>query len=55
MTDGTGKPCPICGGPMVNLSSISLRLCVGCKHSEEWHLAPGQKSLLGKGKGEKQK
>jgi ssDNA-binding Zn-finger/Zn-ribbon topoisomerase 1 len=54
MTDGTGKPCPKCGTPMVNLSSINERQCIGCGHSEPWKLAEGQKSILGKGKGEKQ-
>jgi ssDNA-binding Zn-finger/Zn-ribbon topoisomerase 1 len=54
MSDGTGKPCPKCGTPMVNLSSINERQCIGCGHCEPWKLAEGQKSILGKGKGEKQ-
>ena len=43
---GTGKPCPECGTPMVGYSSIDLRECVGCKHSEPWKLDEGQKPLL---------
>ena len=50
MSDGTGKPCPKCGTPMVNLSSINEH-CIGCGHCEPWKLAEGQKSILGKGKG----
>jgi len=55
MSDGTGKPCPVCGWPMVNLSSISLRLCVGCKHSEAWKLSDGQKPLINTSRGDKKK
>ena len=49
MTDGTGKPCPKCGGPMVNLSSINRR----DKHSEPWHLSEGQKPLLNNNRGDR--
>ena len=51
---GTGKPCPECGAPMVGYSSIDLRECVGCDHSEPWKLEEGQKSILGNSKGKKQ-
>ena len=29
--DGTGKPCPKCGTPMVNLSSINQRQCTSSR------------------------
>ena len=53
MTDGTGKPCPKCGTPMVNLSSINLRECVGCQHKEPWHLSEGQKPLINNNRGDR--
>ena len=53
MTGGTGKPCPVCGTPMVNLSSINLRICTGCKRNEEWHLTAGQKPLINTSRGDK--
>ena len=55
MTDGTGKPCPKCGTPMVNLSSISRRQCVGCGYVEPWKLAEGQRPLINTSRGDKKK
>ena len=52
---GTGKPCPECGTPMVGYSSIDLRECVGCDHSEPWELAEGQKPLINSSRGDKKK
>lgn len=55
MTDGTGKPCPLCGTPMINLRSINLRICCGCKHNEAWHLSEGQKPLINTSRGDRKK
>jgi ssDNA-binding Zn-finger/Zn-ribbon topoisomerase 1 len=55
MTDGTGKPCPDCGAPMVNLASLNLRQCIGCGHSEHWNLKDGQKPLVNTNRGDKKK
>ena len=55
MTDGTGKPCPKCGTPMVNLASINERQCIGCGHSEPWKLSEGQKPLINTSRGDKKK
>lgn len=55
MTDGTGKPCPKCCWPMINLSSVSLRVCTGCKHNEQWHLSDGQKPLINSSRGDRMK
>ncbi len=52
---GTGKPCPNCKAPMVGYSSIDLRECVGCDHSEPWKLAEGQKPLINSSRGDKKK
>jgi len=55
MTDdkGTGKPCPHCGVPMINLMSINQRVCIGCHHEELWRLASGQKPLINTSRGDK--
>ncbi len=53
MTDGTGKPCPMCGAPMVNLASINRRQCAACKHKEPWHLSEGQKPLNNNNRGDR--
>ena len=40
---------------MVDLRSISLRICTGCKHNEEWHLKAGQKPLINTSRGDRKK
>lgn len=49
MTDANGKPCPICGAPMSNLTSQFVRICTNGKFGNvvEWKLNAGQKSLFG--------
>lgn len=44
--DARGKPCPVCGGPLVSLPSMNLRVCADCRREFDWHLSPGQKPLL---------
>lgn len=43
----TGKPCPHCKSPLVDLRSLNKRICSGCKTSYEWMLDEGQKPLVG--------
>lgn len=42
-----GKKCPACSAPMVDLRSLNLRQCVGCRREFDWHLADGQRPLIG--------
>lgn len=51
--DGLGRPCPKCGSPMVDLRSLSARLCSNgrCGLAIEWSLALGQSPLLGSNRG----
>ena len=48
-----GKPCPDCGSPLVSLSSLSRRICSGCKREQEWTLDDGQKPLLNSARGDR--
>lgn len=41
------KACPKCAGPLVDLRSLNVRLCADCKSEYPWHLAPGQRPLIG--------
>lgn len=42
------KQCPECGCPRLRLfRSINLKQCDECLHEFDWHLAPGQKPLVG--------
>lgn len=38
--------CPKCGGPLVPLRSLLLKLCNDCKHEVAWPLEPGQPPLI---------
>ncbi len=38
--------CPKCGGPLVPLRSLLLKLCTDCQHEVPWPLAPGQPPLI---------
>lgn len=40
------KLCP-CGGPLVALRSLNLRICADCKREIEWRLDEGQRPLIG--------
>ena len=43
-----GKPCPICGSPLVNLyGSGGGRICSGCKREFDWQLDKNQRPLIG--------
>ena len=50
MTDlPMGRACPDCGEPMTDLRSHNARQCTNgrCQLITGWHLAPGQKPLIG--------
>ena len=36
-----------CGGPLVALRSLNLRICADCKREIEWRLDEGQRPLIG--------
>lgn len=38
--------CPKCGGPLVPLRSLLLKLCTDCQHEVPWPLNPGQPPLI---------
>lgn len=40
------KHCPKCGGPLVPLRSLMVKLCIDCKSSLDWPLNPGQPPLI---------
>lgn len=45
----TGRACPDCREPMTDLRSLNARQCTNgrCQLITGWHLAPGQKPLIG--------
>ena len=46
LDDAKGKRCE-CGGPLVALRSVDLRICNDCKTETPWRLSEGQKPLIG--------
>lgn len=44
--DARGPRCPICRGPLISYSSMSLRECADCREKFAWELKPGQKPLI---------
>lgn len=48
-----GKPCHDCGAPLVSLSSLSRRICSGCKREQAWELEEGQKPLINTSRGDR--
>lgn len=41
------KFCPYCGGPVVMLSSIDVKLCADCKKELPWVLSENETSIFG--------
>jgi len=41
------KYCPYCGGPVVMLSSIDVKLCADCKKELPWVLSENETSIFG--------
>lgn len=56
MTDKPlGKLCGVCGEPMSNFPSISVRICTGCKCVEPWDLEDGRQPLISSNRDKRRK
>ena len=53
--NGTGKPCPDCGAPMVGVGTRNERWCIDCNKSHPWNLDKGQKRLINSSRGDRKK